>query len=333
MRHPRAVAMTEGPLKKKQPESSAPLESPAAYEQLYVHDVYNAIAPHFSSTRFKAWPRIRAFLEELPQFSLVADVGCGNGKYFASAQRFAAPSASPAENEKVNAHKDAQETVLGHRYLLGMDINLPLLKATQRTVADPNFDASMVGPSAAAVTPSSSPAPRKGKRARGGSSHEAVDEETQRRSEGMPRTDVLQCDARFCPLRPSVFDVAISIAVIHHYATPERRREAVAALLRLVRADGGKVLIYVWAREANESRPKFQRVLNGETGDALVPWETNSRFDQSRRSFQRYYHLFSKGELEGLCMAAAEQLGARVSLAASYFDQENWCVLLERVAN
>ncbi len=28
------------------------------------------------------WPAVRAFLEALPPGALVADVGCGNGKYF-----------------------------------------------------------------------------------------------------------------------------------------------------------------------------------------------------------------------------------------------------------
>lgn len=55
----------------------------AALEAQYVHRVYDAIAPHFASTRFAVWPKVRAFLEGLPRGALVADVGCGNGKYFA----------------------------------------------------------------------------------------------------------------------------------------------------------------------------------------------------------------------------------------------------------
>jgi hypothetical protein len=43
--------------------------------------VYDIIAGHFSSTRFAVWPKVRAFLESLPPGSVVADVGCGNGKY------------------------------------------------------------------------------------------------------------------------------------------------------------------------------------------------------------------------------------------------------------
>ncbi|GAB2230978.1 hypothetical protein Droror1_Dr00027259 [Drosera rotundifolia] len=50
-------------------------------EKTYVHRVYNAIAPHFSSTRFAKWPKVAAFLNSLPDGSLVLDAGCGNGKY------------------------------------------------------------------------------------------------------------------------------------------------------------------------------------------------------------------------------------------------------------
>lgn len=50
-------------------------------EQEYVHKVYEEIATHFSSTRHSPWPRIVEFLRSLPVGSIVADIGCGNGKY------------------------------------------------------------------------------------------------------------------------------------------------------------------------------------------------------------------------------------------------------------
>ena len=51
-------------------------------EQKYVKDVYNTIASHFSSTRYKPWPAVVNFLNSLADHSKVADIGCGNGKYF-----------------------------------------------------------------------------------------------------------------------------------------------------------------------------------------------------------------------------------------------------------
>jgi alkylated DNA repair protein alkB family protein 8 len=50
-------------------------------ESTHVHEVYEKIAEHFSDTRHSPWPKIARFLRDLPKGSLVADVGCGNGKY------------------------------------------------------------------------------------------------------------------------------------------------------------------------------------------------------------------------------------------------------------
>ena len=51
------------------------------FEDEHVHGVYDAIARHFSHTRYKPWPRVASFLQSLEDGALVADVGCGNGKY------------------------------------------------------------------------------------------------------------------------------------------------------------------------------------------------------------------------------------------------------------
>ncbi|CAM9105094.1 unnamed protein product [Scytosiphon promiscuus] len=50
-------------------------------EKEHVHAVYDTIAPHWSHTRYKPWPKVEKFLSELAACSLVADAGCGNGKY------------------------------------------------------------------------------------------------------------------------------------------------------------------------------------------------------------------------------------------------------------
>ena len=50
-------------------------------EKQHVYEVYDKIAPHFSNTRYKPWPKIAEFLNGLEPGSVVADVGCGNGKY------------------------------------------------------------------------------------------------------------------------------------------------------------------------------------------------------------------------------------------------------------
>lgn len=56
-------------------------KKPTEMERKYVYDVYEKIASHFSHTRYKAWPQVERFLMSIPKGSVVADVGCGNGKY------------------------------------------------------------------------------------------------------------------------------------------------------------------------------------------------------------------------------------------------------------
>ncbi|KAL5213044.1 hypothetical protein ABZP36_023891 [Zizania latifolia] len=60
---------------------SANVQSTPDIEKKYVHRVYDAIAPHFSSTRFAKWPKVAGFLNSLRPGSLILDAGCGNGKY------------------------------------------------------------------------------------------------------------------------------------------------------------------------------------------------------------------------------------------------------------
>lgn len=50
-------------------------------EASYVKSTYDCIAEDFSSTRYKKWPKVNAFLQNLTPASLLLDVGCGNGKY------------------------------------------------------------------------------------------------------------------------------------------------------------------------------------------------------------------------------------------------------------
>ncbi|KAI0341573.1 S-adenosyl-L-methionine-dependent methyltransferase [Trametopsis cervina] len=54
---------------------------PQNYEDEHVHAVYDQIAPHFSSTRYKPWPIIAQFLSSLPTGWVGLDSGTGNGKY------------------------------------------------------------------------------------------------------------------------------------------------------------------------------------------------------------------------------------------------------------
>lgn len=50
-------------------------------EQEHVINVYETIAAHWHRTRHSPWPKVVEFLHKLEIGSIVADIGCGNGKY------------------------------------------------------------------------------------------------------------------------------------------------------------------------------------------------------------------------------------------------------------
>ncbi|XP_068612791.1 alkylated DNA repair protein alkB homolog 8 [Brachionichthys hirsutus] len=340
----------------------------AHLEEEYVHRVYDAIASHFSSTRHSPWPRVCHFLSSLPPGGVLADVGCGNGKYLGG-------------NPEVVA--------------VGCDRSCALIQIC----VERGFQAFV-------------------------------------------------SDALSVPLRTASCDACISIAVIHHFSTQERRLAAVTELLRLLKP-GGRALVYVWAfeQEYNKRRSKYlkehpdksscsnsasgdscehqgrsgvhssrhledkRRTVDNmqgagkpndgklsvhtnrtafDTQDLLVPWHlkegkrqgegvkkdivkeqtkktsgnTCASFSSAAMTtsgcspdpgfgsissgssqesiistkpetgssslpvFHRYYHVFQQGELEQLC----GQL-AGVKIQSSYHDQGNWCVILEKEMN
>ncbi|KAL7749791.1 tRNA methyltransferase, has a role in tRNA modification [Sorochytrium milnesiophthora] len=154
--------------------------------------------------------------------------------------------------------------------------------------------------------------------------------------------DSLVADGLRQPFATGRFDFAISIAVIHHMASAERRLAAVQELLRLVRP-GGQVLIFVWALEQTWSKSSAlkhfkeyhhqaegQEQAEAHEQDVFVPWRMPVKRDdqqQEHQEFQRYYHLFRRGELDELVTAA----GGRV-LESSY-DRDNWYVVAQVVCD
>ena len=120
----------------------------------------------------------------------------------------------------------------------------------------------------------------------------------------------------FCKLVKVVIffqDFCISIAVIHHFSTPERRRKAIEEMLRITKP-GGSLLIFVWAFEQTGKRQY-------EESDVFVPWKSNT--DPSK-VHQRYYHMFKKGELEELIQRF------RVTDIISGYDRDNWYCIFKK---
>lgn len=257
-----------------QTDSAKPSAAAESYEQQHVHSVYESIASHFSSTRYKPWPFVASFLDSLPPGSVGLDVGCGNGKYL-----------------------DVNRGVV----ILGSDRSANLCRLARDLKVAGSSGADVVGVADGLTLPFGGG----GKR----------------------------------------IDFAICIAVIHHLSTRERRIDGVRALLDCVRPRSGKVLVYVWALEQGSSRRGWDEGTTDQ--DQLVPWvmksnkpkkpkkeETNKKGggngDENtgnanakpmETTYQRYYHLYRKGELEEDAQAAGGEI------LGSGYEKDNWWVI------
>ncbi|XP_067944033.1 alkylated DNA repair protein alkB homolog 8-like [Watersipora subatra] len=282
-------------------------EAALRLEELHVHKVYDSIASHFSGTRHSQWPKVAEFLSSLPSGSLLADIGCGNGKYLRNTPNLL-------------------------HFKIGFERSRDLSEICQ--------------------------------------------------SMGYP---IVQADCLATPLLDECMDACLCIAVIHHLSTQERRKAAIAELLRIVRP-GGRCLIYVWAMEQRKAAisssylkpqstgntgvnpPEYLSTVDGDcqlpvhrnrtefaSADMLVPWNLKSKPDNKSEVesenkvsesninhqqapanhanvepanstlFHRYYHIFKEGELEALCTNVE-----KCRILESYYDQGNWCVILTK---
>ncbi|KAJ7098043.1 S-adenosyl-L-methionine-dependent methyltransferase [Mycena belliarum] len=215
--------------------TSVPTTLLEAYEATHVHAIYDRIALHFSSTRYKPWPIIASFLEGLEDGWVGLDSGTGNGKYL------------PLPLDRP-----------GRLWTIGLDRSRNLLQIAQLA--------------------------------------------------GGTEREVVWGDVLGSAWRHEIFDYAISIATIHHLATPDRRKLAVEKLLSAVSPNHGRVLVYVWAVRQDEQSKRdipTDPASSGSGQDVFVPWVMSDK----TQVFNRYYHMFEDGELASLVVLAAEGLG------------------------
>ncbi|KAL9620102.1 MAG: hypothetical protein Q9160_005308 [Pyrenula sp. 1 TL-2023] len=233
-----------------------------AYESKHVHEVYEQIASHFSSTRFKPWPIVERFLRGQRPGSVGLDIGCGNGKYLPT-------------NQNV--------------FIIASD-----------------------------------------------RSHSLVDIARVHR----PHSAIV-ADNLSLPHPDAHFDFVISIAVVHHLSTQERRIQAIQTMLETLsrsqasKVDQGQLLVFVWALEQKDSRRGWKF---GDEQDVMVPWvmqhhpknRSGSTLDETassskeKKTFQRYYHLYAAGELEQDIKAAGG------TVLDGGYERDNWWAIATR---
>lgn len=273
-------------------------------EKKHVHAVYDCIATQWHHTRGRKgvlWPGATVFLQELPKGSVVADVGCGDGKYF--------PAIYGAGS-----------------FVIGSDISLPLLETAVKAVKAGKQGGEEMIPESRRVD--------------------------DRKAMLNARPAVAVADCMHVPLRNRSFDAAICIAVMHHLSTKARRIRCLTELARIVKL-GGMINVQAWAIDQDAGSKR-----NFAATDVFVPFNAqpryldkvegagrrNSKSEASRGVaqmyseayqgaeyderkglvvFQRYCHLYRKGELEEL----ADEV-ENVELMESGYESGNYFVIL-----
>jgi ubiquinone/menaquinone biosynthesis C-methylase UbiE len=102
-----------------------------------------------------------------------------------------------------------------------------------------------------------------------------------------------EADARKLPYTDGFFDWAIAVASYHHIEENEGRLQALKELYRVLKP-GGEAFITVW----NKWQPRFWF----KSKNTLVPWRSGDKI------LNRYYYMFSYGELEKLARQAGFEI-------------------------
>ncbi len=136
------------------------------------------------------------------------------------------------------------------------------------------------------------------------------------------QVNLVEADAVSLPYPDESFDYAIAVATYHHIDEKEKRLTALRELYRVLNP-GGEAFITVW----NRCQPRFWRRRK----NINVPWRTGET------TLQRYYYLFTYGEIERLVKKAEFQIlksspENAYRFPLKYFSR-NICLLLKKSPN
>lgn len=128
--------------------------------------------------------------------------------------------------------------------------------------------------------------------------------------------NVVQGDMTNLPYKDEQFDFVFSIAVLHHLDTLEKRIQAIKEMFRVCKKDGN-IFVLVWAFEQEESsKRKFK------SKDEMVSWFSR----EDGNTYYRYYHLYSKDELE----REFEFTKNKFNIIKSFYEMGNWGLIIRK---
>lgn len=126
------------------------------------------------------------------------------------------------------------------------------------------------------------------------------------------------CDV---PFEDNTFDYSMSISVLHHLSSEERRIQAIRELIRIVKT-GGQILFNMWSVEHQEKRLFHQ-------GDNYVPWNMKPKKNEPRRKYTRYYYIHNYESIVSFC-ETIRSLFKNVSIDSVFNEKGNWVVLITK---
>uniref|UniRef100_A0AAQ4SA32 CWF19 like cell cycle control factor 2 n=1 Tax=Gasterosteus aculeatus aculeatus TaxID=481459 RepID=A0AAQ4SA32_GASAC len=272
----------------------------ALLEEEYVHRVYDAIASHFSSTRHSPWPRVCHFLSTLPAGAVLADVGCGNGKYLGVNPEVMAERRRAAVRELVRLLKPGGRALI---YVWAFEQEYKKQRSKYLKEHPEKHS-----PTEDAQT---------------GSSQEAHGESsihTSRRLEDLQDATESKLSVHTNRTAFNTQDLLVpwhlkegKKQVDEESREGERKDETKEKSQKTNTGFGSGLDTSAKPSASGDTTPTCGSALKSESEISAAP------------VFHRYYHVFQQGELEQLC---GQEAG--VTLQSSYHDQGNWCVILEK---
>ncbi|XP_056183619.1 alkylated DNA repair protein alkB homolog 8 isoform X2 [Falco biarmicus] len=327
--YPSVCDSQKGQQRQEQPSFPHSQMEALKLEQEYVHKVYEEIATHFSSTRHSPWPRIVEFLRSLPKGSIVADVGCGNGKYLGINKDLYMVGCDRSKNlVDICGEKNFQAFVCDA-------LSVPILSGScdacisiavihhfstaERRLATIRELVRLLRPGGTALiyvwAMEQEYKNQKSKylKEKNGSEdkEEEIDSGTAQRplcdpmpdssSQVLARSDQPLNDSKDegCDAKP----VADSRLPVHTNRTSFHSQD----------------LLVPWHLKGGTKK-------KGEGVDTVLLPAGSKESQELSPVFHRYYHVFCEGELEAVCRTLD-----CVRVQKSYYDQGNWCVVLEKL--
>ncbi|XP_036241520.1 alkylated DNA repair protein alkB homolog 8 isoform X1 [Molothrus ater] len=298
-------------------------------EQEYVHKVYEEIATHFSSTRHSPWPQIVEFLRSLPTGSIVADIGCGNGKYLGINDDLYMVGCDRSKNlVDICGEKHFQAFVCDALSVpirsgsCDACISIAVIhhfSTAERRLATIRELARLLRPGGTALiyvwAMEQEYKNQKSKylKEKNGSKNKEKEMNTgtaQRPLNDQGPDNCSQDSAWSNQLLNDFKDESCGAMPVADFRLPVHTNRT---------SFHSQDLLVPWHLKGCTKKKK-------ESIDTVVVPGGSKELQELSPVFHRYYHVFSEGELEAVCRSLD-----CVKVQKSYYDQGNWCVILEKL--